>query len=101
MRFGYFWFTPKKAKGGWYSEGILTLVTLPKKGSNLTPNNLFTEKGGKFNFSAQGWDLAPFVINGIKAIIPSEIKPPLDYSLFSTSVTSFGSESFFPKLHES
>jgi hypothetical protein len=33
--------------------------------------------GGKFKCSAQGWALAPFVGNGTKDKIPSEIKPPL------------------------
>ena len=33
--------------------------------------------GGKFKFSDQGSDLAPFVGNGTKIKIPSEIKPPL------------------------
>ena len=40
-------------------------------------NKLFNEKGKKFKFSAQGRDLAPFVGNGTKVKIPSEIKPPL------------------------
>ena len=38
---------------------------------------LFTEKGGKFKFSAQVSDLPFFVGNGTKVKIPSEIKPPL------------------------
>ena len=38
---------------------------------------MFTEKGGKFEFSAQGQELAPFVGNVTKVKIPSEIKPPL------------------------
>ena len=33
--------------------------------------------GGKFKFSAQESDLAPFVGNGTKVKMPSEIKPPL------------------------
>ena len=40
-------------------------------------NNLFTVMGGKLKCSAQGWTLAPFVCNGTKEKIPSEIKPPL------------------------
>ena len=32
---------------------------------------------GKFKFSAQDSDLAPFVANRTKVKIPSEIKPPL------------------------
>ena len=38
---------------------------------------LFTVKGGKFKFSAQGRDSATFVDNGTKVKIPSGIKPPL------------------------
>ena len=38
---------------------------------------LFTEKGGKFEFSAQGEELAPFVGNVTKVKIPSEVKPSL------------------------
>ena len=66
-------------KGGLTSEGILTLVPLPKRGAkschwaeNL--NKLFTVKGGKFKLSAQGRDLSLFVGNGTKVKIPSEIK---------------------------
>ena len=33
---------------------------------------------GKLKFSAQGSNLAPFVGNGTKIKIPSEIKPPLN-----------------------
>ena len=44
-------------------------------------NYLTFRKGGKFKFSAQGGDLAPFVGNMTKVKIPSEIKPPLYYSL--------------------
>ena len=33
-------------------------------------------------FSAQGRDLAPFLGNGTKVKIPSEIKPPLEYDYF-------------------
>ena len=43
---------------------------------------LFTEKGGIFKLSAQGRDLAPFVGNGTKVKIPSEIKLPLNQELF-------------------
>ena len=72
-------------KGGLISEGILTLLPLlplPTKGAKSLPsaenlNKLFTEKGGKFQFSAQESDLASFVDNGTKVKIPSEIKPPL------------------------
>ena len=38
---------------------------------------IFTILGGKFKFSAQGHDLTPFVGNGTKFKITSEIKPPL------------------------
>ena len=37
----------------------------------------FTEKSKKFEFSEQGRGFAPFVGNGTKVKIPSEIKPPL------------------------
>ena len=33
--------------------------------------------GGKFKFSDQGSDLAPFFGNGSKLKIPFDIKPPL------------------------
>ena len=33
--------------------------------------------GGKLKISAQGRDLAPFVGNGTKIKITSEVKPPL------------------------
>jgi hypothetical protein len=46
---------------------------------SLEQNKLFM--GKKFKFSAQGSDLAPFVGNGIKVKIPSEIKPPLKIDL--------------------
>ena len=36
-----------------------------------------TEKGGKFEFSAQAQDMAPFDANVTKVKIPFEIKPPL------------------------
>ena len=39
---------------------------------------LFNVMGGKFKFSAQGSDLAPFV--GYETKIPFEIKPPLQPS---------------------
>ena len=54
------------------SEGILTLVPLPTKCAKSHPwaenlNKLFTEKSGKFEFSAQGQeDLATFVGNVTK-----------------------------------
>ena len=53
----------------------MTLVPLPTKCAKSCPcaenlNILFTEKGGKFEFSAQGQCLPPFVK------IPSELKPP-------------------------
>ena len=40
-------------------------------------NQLFTVKGGKFKFSAQMNDLAPFAGNGTKIKIPFDIKSPL------------------------
>ena len=46
-------------------------------------NKLFTEKGGKFEFSSQGHNLVPFVGNVTKVKIPSEIKPPLVYVVIS------------------
>ena len=59
------------SKGGLISEGILTLVLLPPKSSKSLPfagnlNKLFTEKGWKLKFSAQGRALAPFFGNGTK-----------------------------------
>ena len=73
-------------KGGLISEGILTLVPLPTKGAKSLScaenlNKLFTVKGGKFKFSAQGRDLALFVDNGTKVKILSEIKLPLRDSI--------------------
>ena len=67
-------------KSGLISEGILTLVPLPTKSAKLFHwaedlNKLLTVMGEKFKFSAQGSDLAPFVANGTKYKIPSEIKP--------------------------
>ena len=69
-------------KGGLISEGILSLVPLPKLGAKSCPwaeklNKLFNEKGGKFKLSAQGQNLAPFFGNGTKVKIPSKIKLPL------------------------
>ena len=40
---------------------------------------LFAVMGGKFKFSDQGSDLAPFVGNGNK-LKPSDIKPPLAFN---------------------
>ena len=40
-------------------------------------NKLLSVMGGKFKFSAQGRELAPFFGNGTKVKIPSEIKPHL------------------------
>ena len=79
-----FWIT----KGGLISEGILNLVRvpLPTKGVKSLPwaeslnfppftvNNLI-------KFSAQGRDFAPFLGNGTKVKIASEIKPPFEYGL--------------------
>ena len=42
--------------------------------------------GGKFKFSAQGSNLSPFVGNGTKNKIPSDIKPPLIHKFFSTGI---------------
>ena len=69
-------------KGGLITERILKVVPLPTKCAKSLPraenlNKLFTEKCGKFKFSAQGRDLALFVGNGTKVKIPSEIKPAL------------------------
>jgi len=98
-------------KGGLISEGILTLIPLPKRGAKCLPwggilKKLFTVKFGlsethtKFEkiflmvltnlliylvnvktmakrTSVQWRDVAPFVGNGTKVKIPSEIKLPL------------------------
>ena len=59
---------------------------------NLAPEQkgykLVTVKGGKFNLSAQGRDLAPIFCNVTKVKMPSEIKPPLmnEVQLLSESV---------------
>ena len=50
----------------------LVVVPLPIKGAKLQIK-LFIE----FKFSAQESDLAPFIGNGTKIKIPSEMKPPL------------------------
>ena len=42
-------------------------------------NKLFSGKSGKFEFSAPGQDLAPFVGNLTKVYIPSEVKPLLNF----------------------
>ena len=65
-----------QVKGVLISEGILALVLLPKKGAKLL---IFLSRKicMKFKFSAQEIDLAPFVGNGIRVEIPSEIKSPL------------------------
>ena len=71
------------SKCGLTSEGILILVPLPTKGAksllrrkfefpSKTVNNLL------FKFSAQESNLAPFVGDGNKVKIPSEIKPLLE-----------------------
>ena len=69
-------------KGGIISESILTLAHRQKKVPNHIKNQknlnkLFTEICVKFELSAQGSDLAPFVGNGTKVKTSSEIKPPL------------------------
>ena len=62
-------------KGGLISEDIL----------NLVPNHAPEQKivvyyfGQEIQISAQGHDLAPFVGNGTKVKIPSEINPPLRF----------------------
>ena len=71
-------------KGILISEGVLTLVTLPKKVPNLNPEqkvSIFSPLHyliNLFKLSAQGRDLALFFGNVTKVKIPSEIKPPLD-----------------------
>ena len=73
------------SKGGLISQGISFLVPLPIIGAKSLPwaenlNKLFTVMGQEIKFfcsSAQGSNLAPFVGNGTKIKIPSEIKPPL------------------------
>ena len=67
-------------KGGLISEGVL--VPLPAEDSKSLPwaknLNLPPIKVNKlFIFSAQRSDLAPFIGNGTKVKIHSEIKPPL------------------------
>ena len=42
-----------------------------------TLNKLLTVMGRKFKLSDRGNDLAPFVADGNKLKIPSDIKPPL------------------------
>ena len=67
-------------KGGLISEKYFDFGPIAKKRYQITAENLnqlFTVMGGKFKLSAQGRDLAPFVGNGTKVKIPSEIKPPL------------------------
>ena len=74
------------SKGGFLSEDIMMLVTLPNYGAKSQPwaenlNKLFTVMGCKFKFSAQDCDLAPklvqcqprlnreiqqFVVNGVR-----------------------------------
>ena len=58
------------------------MVPLSTKGAKSLPlaenlKKLFNGIGGKFKFSAQVSDLAPFVGNGTKVKIPSEINPTL------------------------
>ena len=71
------------SKGGLISEGTyFELCPIANKRCQITPlskifNKLFTVKGGKFKFSAQGRDLATIVGNGTKVKKPYEIKPPL------------------------
>ena len=48
-----------------------------------------TEKGGKFEFSAQAQDMAPFDANVTKVKIPFEIKPPLVRGHSTTTWTEF------------
>ena len=72
-----------RTKGDLISESILTLVPLPIKVAKSIPraenlNKLFIVMDGKLKFSVQGSNLAPFVGNGTKIKIPSEIKPPLN-----------------------
>ena len=50
-------------------------------------NKLFNEKGKKFKLSAQGRDLAPFIGNGTKVKITSEIKLSLESSCQSKTLT--------------
>ena len=58
-------------------------------------NNLLTVKGGKFKFSAQENDLAPFVGNGTKVKVPPEINPPFTKGNFDSYKTgSFVTYSF-------
>jgi hypothetical protein len=55
---------------------------------------LLTVMGGKFEFSAQGSDLAPFVGNGTKIKIHSEIKQPLEPTLCKKNQILFISSYF-------
>ena len=57
---------------------------IANKGAKSLPraenlNKLLTIMDGKFKFAVQSKDLAPFIGNGTKIKIPSEIKPPLVY----------------------
>ena len=68
--------------GGLISEDVLTLVPLPTKGAKSlfraeNVNKLFTVMGRTFKFSVEKSDLTPFVGNGTKVRITSEIKPRL------------------------
>ena len=66
------------AKGCLILEGALILVPLPTKGAKWAENLNFLPitVNNLFKFSAQGSNLAPFIGNGTKVQIPSEIKPP-------------------------
>ena len=67
------------AKGCLILEGALILVPLPTKGAKRAENLNFLPitVNNLFKFSAQGNNFAPFIGNGTKVQIPSEIKPPL------------------------
>ena len=67
-------------KGDLISEDVFTKGAKSLYWPDLL-NKLFSFFGGKLKFSAQESDLAPFVCNGTKAKIPSEIKPPLGLML--------------------
>ena len=69
------------AKGGLISEGVLTLIQLPKKGTKSllgaeNSNKLLTVKGGKFKLLAHGRNLAPLFGNVTKVKMSSEINLP-------------------------
>ena len=75
-----------QTKSGLISKGILILDPFPTKGAESLPwaenlNFLLLTVNNVFKFSAQGSNLTPFIGNGTKVKIPSEIEPPLSFEL--------------------